>query len=370
MSRLFQPIQIGNLTLSSRVILPPLTRCRATDTHVPQSSHIEYYSQRASYPGTLLIAEATLIAPEASGMRNIPGIWNQSQIAAWKSVTDAVHRKGSYIFLQLCALGRAASPVILEEELGPGRNGKVKAPSPVAFEGGALPTELTEEEIWKFVGYYRQGALNAMEAGFDGVELHGANGYLVDQFLQDVSNQRIDAWGGDVEKRARFVLEVTKAVVDSIGPEKIGVRLSPFGTFQGMRMEDSKIEAQFSYLIEELKKLNLAYLHLVETRANGTPGGLEAVALTHLLSIWGKRSPVIVAGGFSLESAYKAVEEDFKDREVAIGFGRYFTSNPDLIKRLERKIQLASYDRSTFYTNEQILGYTDWPFSEEIGVEA
>jgi len=370
MSKLFQPLKVGNLTLSTRIILPPMTRLRATDSHVPQPSHVEYYAQRASYPGTLLITEGTLVALESSGMPNVPGIWNQAQIAAWKLVTDAVHKKGSYIFVQLAALGRAADAAALEMELGMGREGKVKGPSPVAFEGGAVPIEMTEDEILKTVGYFRQAALNAIEAGFDGVEIHGANGYLIDQFWQDVSNQRTDAWGGSVEKRARFGLEVTKAVVDAVGAAKTGVRLSPFGTSQGMRMEESKIAPQFSYITQQLKKLNLAYLHLVDLRADDALGELKPESLKFFVDIWGKTSPVFLAGGFTPESACKAADEDLKDHDVAIGIGRYFTSNPDLIYRIKEKIDLTPYDRSTFYSQDQILGYTDWAFSKVVAPEA
>jgi len=369
MSRLFQPLKVGNITLSTRIILPPLTRARATDAHVPQSSHVKYYTQRASYPGTLLIAEGTIIAPEAGGWPNVPGIWNQEQIAAWKLVTDAVHKKGSHIFVQLCGLGRAAQPAALEAELGTGRDGKVKGPSAIAFEGGAMPIEMTDEEILKNIESFRQAALNAIEAGFDGVEVHGANGYLIDQFWHESSNQRTDSWGGSIEKRAKFGLEVTKAIVDAVGRERTGVRLSPFGTFQGMQMEQSKIEAEFSYITQELKKLNLAYLHLVECRADGSPGDVEAKDLKFVINIWGNTSPVFLAGGFSPESAYKVLDEDFKDFDVAIGFGRHFISNPDLVYRIKEKIQLTPYDRSAFYTNDQVLGYTDWPFSKEIGAE-
>ena len=243
--------------------MAPLTRYRADDNHVPLPFVEEYYAQRASVPGTLLITEATFIAAEASGYRNVPGIWNAEQIAAWKKVTAAVHQKESFIYLQLWALGRAADATALEEEFGK----KVVSASDIPFEGGAKPTPLTEEQIWEFVGLYKQGALNAIEAGFDGVEIHGANGYLIDQFLQDVSNNRTDSWGGSIEKRARFGVEVAKAVVGAVGAERTGIRLSPFSKFQGMKMADPK--PQFSYFLEQLKPLGLSYVHLVESRVSG-----------------------------------------------------------------------------------------------------
>jgi NADPH2 dehydrogenase len=243
--------------------MAPLTRFRADDNHVPLPFVAEYYAQRASVPGTLLITEATFIAPEASGYGNVPGIWNADQIAAWKKVTAAVHKKGSFIYLQLWALGRAASAKVLEKEFGK----KVTSASDISFKGGDKPTRLTEEQIWEFVGLYKQAALNSIEAGFDGVEIHGANGYLVDQFLQDVTNNRNDSWGGSVEKRARFGLEVAKAVVGAVGAERTAIRLSPFSEFQEMKMADPK--PQFSYFVEQLKLLRLSYLHVVESRIAG-----------------------------------------------------------------------------------------------------
>ena len=363
MSKLFQPLKVGPITLSHRIILPPMTRIRANAAHVPQPSAIEYYTQRASTPGTLLITEGTYISPETGGMPFVPGIYNQEQIDAWKPVTASVHEKGCYIYLQLWTLGRAANPQVLEGELGVGT--KVKAPSAIAYEGGVVPEELTEEEIWKCIKDHRQAALNAIEADFDGVEVHGACGYLPDQFLQDVSNQRTDGWGGSVEKRARFGLEVAKAIADAVGAERTGFRMSPLGTFQGMRMEEGKFQAQFSYFTQELKKLNLAYIHLVTARTDGAPEDMDPEKMKFMLDTWGKTSPVFLAGGFNPEMAYRIVDEELKDREVAVAFGRYFTSNPDLVFRVKEKISLAPYERSIFFSNDQVVGYTDYPFSKE-----
>ena len=240
-SRLFQPLKIGNVELSNRIVLAPLTRFRADDDHVPLPFVPEYYAQRGSYPGTLLVTEATFIAPQAGGFSNAPGIWSPAQIASWKNVTDAVHKKGSFIFLQLWALGRAADADQLKAELG--EKGVVKSASNIPFKGGATPQALTEEEIHEYIGLYAQAAKNAIEAGFDGVEVHSANGYLIDQFLQDVSNDRTDAWGGSIEKRARFGLEVAKAVVEAVGAEKTGIRISPFSVFQGMKMKEPRPRA-------------------------------------------------------------------------------------------------------------------------------
>jgi len=321
----------------------------------------EYYAQRASYPGTLLITEATFIAPQAGGYANAPGIYNKAQIEAWKKVTDAVHKKGSFIYMQLWALGRASDPSQLKAELGP--DAKVVSASDLAFEGGATPTALTEAEILEYIQLYKQAALNAIEAGMDGVEIHGANGYLIDQFLQDVSNKRTDAWGGSIEKRAKFGLEVSKAVVGAIGAERVGIRMSPFSPFQGMGMEDPK--PQFSYYTEELKKLKLAYIHVVESRISGNADAEGGGSIDFLLDIWGKTSPVLAAGGYKTDSAYKAVDEWYKDHDVAIVFGRYFITNPDLVYRVKEKLEFTPYDREKFYNKKEASGYIDWPFSKE-----
>jgi NADPH2 dehydrogenase len=201
-SKLFQSLRIGNIELSNRIVLAPLTRFRADSAHVPLEFVAEYYAQRASYPGTLLVTEGTFISPQAGGYTHVPGIYNEAQIEAWKKVTAAVHAKKSFIYLQLWALGRAADSIVLKQELG--EEGKVVSASNIPFGGGATPEPLTEEEIWEFIGNYKQAAKNAIEAGFDGVEIHGANGYLIDQFVQDVSNKRTDAWGGSRGKESEI----------------------------------------------------------------------------------------------------------------------------------------------------------------------
>jgi len=228
--KLFEPLKVGSLELAHRVVMAPLTRFRADDRHIPLPFVKRYYEQRASVPGTLLITEATFITPQAGGYNNVPGIWSTEQIQAWKEVTDAVHAKGSYIFCQLWALGRVAVPDNLRKE---GFKLVSSSPTPVSSEH-EIPEELSEEEIQQYIVDYTQAAKNAIEAGFDGVELHGANGYLVDQFLQDTCNARTDRWGGNVENRSRFHLEITKSLVKAIGAERVGVRLSPYSTFQGM----------------------------------------------------------------------------------------------------------------------------------------
>jgi NADPH2 dehydrogenase len=365
-SNLFKPLKLGNIQLQNRVVMAPLTRFRADDDHVPLPFVPEYYAQRASVPGTLLITEATFIAPQAGGYGNAPGIWSQAQIQAWKKVTDAVHAKKSFIYLQLWALGRAADPSQLKKELG--EKGVVQGAGDIPFEGGATPTPLTEEEIKEYIGLYAQAAKNSIEAGFDGVEVHGANGYLIDQFLQDTSNNRTDAWGGSIEKRARFGIEVSKAVVEAVGAERTGIRLSPFSPFQGMKMKDPK--PQFSYYVQELKKLKLAYIHVVESRVSGNADVENTEKVDFLVDIWDNQSPVLVAGGFKANSAKTLVDQEYKDKDVAVVFGRYFISNPDLIFRIQHGIDFTPYNRDLFYNKGETKGYTTWPFSKEFEAQA
>ncbi|KAI1396122.1 FMN-linked oxidoreductase [Hypoxylon fuscum] len=358
-SRLFEPLKVGNVTLKHRLVMAPLTRFRATSEHVPLPIVKEYYEQRASVPGTLLIAEATFISKQAGGYPNVPGIWSQEQISAWKQVTDAVHAKGSFIFMQMWALGRAAQPEVCEAE---GFELRSSSAIPMA-EGAATPKELTVDEIQTFIADYAQAARNAIEAGFDGVEIHGANGYLVDQFIQDVSNKRQDQYGGSIENRARFAIEVASAVVSAVGADKVAIRLSPWSVFQGMRMDDPV--PQFTYVINELKKLRLAYLHVIQSYIEDDPTYESKDQITFAIEAWDNSSPVFVAGGFQSESAKKLADEKFKDRDVAVVFGRYFISTPDLPYRIQKGLPLTPYNRATFYTPCAKEGYIDYPFSEE-----
>jgi NADPH2 dehydrogenase len=360
-SNLFKPLKVGSIEVQNRVAMAPLTRFRADDAHVPHPFVAEYYAQRASVPGTLLVSEATYIAPLAGGYGNAPGIYSQAQIESWKKVTAAVHEKKSFIYLQLWALGRASDPSQLQKEFG--SSGVVKSAGDIAFEGGAKPTPLTEDEIKEYIGWYTQAAKNAIEAGFDGVEIHGANGYLIDQFLQDTSNNRSDAWGGSIEKRARFGLEVTKAVVEAVGAERTAIRVSPFSPFQGMKMADP--EPQFSYFIQGLKKFGLSYLHVVESRVSGNADVEPTEKVDFILDIWGKNSPVLLAGGFTAASAKKVADEEYKDYQILVVFGRYFISNPDLVFKIREGIEFTPYNRDLFYNKEQTEGYTTWPFSKE-----
>lgn len=354
-SKLFQPLQVGRCSLDHRIIMAPLTRFRADDDHVPLPNVIEYYTQRASTPGSLLITEATHISPRHCGGPHTAGLWSPEQVAGWKKVTESVHAKGCFIYCQLIAPGRAGSL--------PGY--PLLSSSAVAMEGGETPREMTEEEIWDCVADFKQAAANAVAAGFDGVELHGANGYLLDQFTQDVCNRRTDSWGGSVEKRSRFALEVTKACIEAVGADRVGVRLSPWNTWQSMKMEVSLAMQQFSHLIRGLRELGIAYLHLIESRVVNNVDCEKQEGLEFAFDIWKNASPVFVAGGYTPERAREAVDEEYRDHDVAVTFGRYFVSTPDLVFRVRRGLEFNKYDRDTFYTPVQSKGYTDYPFSEE-----
>ncbi|KAI1617327.1 hypothetical protein EDD36DRAFT_431104 [Exophiala viscosa] len=380
--RLFSPLKLGNLNLAHRVALAPLTRFRANDQHVPLDMVAEYYAQRASTPGTLLIAEATFISPRASGIANAPGIWSHQQISAWKRVTDAVHAKGCFMILQLWALGRKCDPNFLARAEG-GPYPVVSASAVPEQDGSPIPREMTREEVKQFINDYATAAQNAMLAGFDGVEMHGANGYLIDQFLQESCNKRTDEYGGSVENRSRFGLEVTEAVIKAVGDSrKVAMRLSPWSstdptatTGTGMSTQDAAapVVAQFSHIISELKKLDLAYLHLVESRvAGGDAGTAIYPGFTGrndpFVKIWGaggNKTPIVLAGGFTPDSARKVVGEHYAREKLCIAFGRYYISTPDLPFRLRKGLALNPYDRCTFYKVMSSEGYTDYPFSEE-----
>lgn len=342
--------------------MSPLTRYRADDDHVPLPFVKDYYAQRGSVPGTQIITEATFISPEAGLYPNAPGIWNEAQVAAWSDVTAAVHAKGSFIRLQLWALGRTASEEQLIKELGP--HAKVVSASDIPMTGGVKPTPLTEEEIEQYIKDYARAAENAIKAGFDGVEIHGANGYLIDQFIQDVTNKRTDKWGGSIENRSRFALEVTAAVVKAIGNERTGIRLSPFSTFQDMKMEDPK--PTFSYLVQELKKLKLGHLHLASQQIVGNiyPESRDSESIDFIFDIWDNQSPVLLAGGFDPKLAKETVEK-YHDRDIIVVFGRYFISNPDLPFRIKQGIELTPYNRSKFYINKSPEGYITYEFSKQ-----
>lgn len=363
MPALSSPIRIGNSELKHRVVMAPLTRYRADESHVPLDMVVEYYAQRASVPGTLIVTEATFIAPEAGGFSCAPGIYNDAQVQAWRNVTEAVHAKGSFIYCQLWALGRAARADILNAE-----GYKIVSSGNIAItKDTAVPEPLDEDGIQAFIEYFASAARRAIEAGFDGVEIHGANGYLVDQFLQDTCNNRTDGWGGSIEKRARFGIEVAKSVSAAIGSQRVGYRVSPYSPFQGMKMDDPV--PQFSYLVAALKKLDIAYLHVVESRVSGS-GDIDGTEqVDWLVDLWGGDNALILAGGFTSESADEAISKHM-DKKIAVAFGRDFLANPDLPFRIAEKLRLNAYNRATFYVEQSPIGYTDYPFSPEFKVAA
>ncbi|KAL5483539.1 hypothetical protein ACEPAI_8771 [Sanghuangporus weigelae] len=373
--KLFQPIRVGNLDLSHRIVMSPMTRFRADDAHVPTDNMVEYYAQRASVPGTLLITEATFIAARAGGYDNVPGIWTDEQVAGWKKVTDAVHAQGSYIYLQLWQLGRTANPEILalpDCPKNPGGPYSLVSSSDIPLpdkEDAIKPRPLTHEEILEYIELFGEAAHNAVHrAGFDGVEVHAAHGYLIEQFLQDTSNKRTDQWGGSIEGRTRFALEVVKKVVSVVGEERTGIRLSPFNTLQVERMQD--VQPTFAYLVSRIREAypRFAWLHVVEPRiAILIEREVSAGESNDFLrTIWKgpdsekNGSVYLSAGGHTAESALKDAEE----KGDLIVFGRYYIANPDLPARVKKNIPFTPYDRSKFYIPGSLDGYIDYAFAD------
>lgn len=363
MPTLFEPLRVGDLTLPNRVIMAPLTRMRSKQPgNIPTELNAAYYAQRAS--AGLIISEATQISQQGQGYPATPGIYSPEQVEGWKTVTNAVHKAGGRIFLQLWHVGR-----ISHSSHQP--NGQLPvAPSSIKASGGTYsatwkqvafetPRALETEEIPSLVEDYARAARNAKDADFDGVEVHGANGYLLDQFLQDGSNQRDDQYGGSIENRARLLLEVVDSATSVWGAGRVGVRLSPYGTFNDMR--DSDPIKLFTYVLEQLDSRKIAYVHLIEPRsssAGSQDGNIQDVPDTAHLFRKAYSGVLISAGGYARNDAMKVVEEGYAD---AVAFGRLFISNPDLPKRLEKNSDLTKYDRGTFYGGAE-KGYTDYPF--------
>jgi NADPH2 dehydrogenase len=372
-SSLFTSFKLGRLQLAHRIVLAPMTRYRADASQVPLPFVKEYYQQRSSIPGSLLITEGTLISPRAGVYASVPGIYSPAQIDAWKEITSAVHQQGSYIFLQLWALGRASAPGLTNAAGYDVVSSSAKRLEEANYAGEdfAVPRPLSEDEIQLHINDYVQAAKAGVEeAGFDGVEIHAANGYLIDQFTQDTVNERTDQWGGSVENRARFALEITKAVAAAVGADRTAIRFSPFSVFQGMRMQDGALEAQFTYLAQQLAPMKLAYVHLIEPRICGWydlegERDVKPESLRFFVDAYGDASPVILAGGYTAETARNAVEVTYKDRPVLIAFGRQFISNPDLPFRLQQGIELTQNIREKMYLFMVKEGYVDYPFSDE-----
>ena len=353
---LFTPIQLGDLTLPNRIIMAPLTRMRAGEGNVPTKLNATYYAQRAS--AGLIIAEATQVSLQGRGYAHSPGIHTPEQIEKWKLVTSAVHLSGGRIFLQLWHAGRTSHP-----ELQP--DGKLPvAPSAIATEGHAYtfndgrpdmvtPRALETEEIPGIVEQFRQGAKNAMAAGFDGVEIHGANGYLIDEFIESGSNKRSDRYGGSLANRARFLLEVVEAVTNVWNSNRVGVRLSPSG--ENYTMSDANREETFSYVVNALNSFNLAYFHLMEPNQWGSDTGLDAAFFRRIY-----QGTLMVNGDYNREKGNAVLQSGNAD---LISFGRTFIANPDLPKRLALNASLNEPDPETFYGGGE-KGYTDYPSLE------
>ncbi len=355
---LFSSIQLGSNFLSNRIVMAPMTRLRAVDS-LPTLLMAEYYSQRAT--AGLIVTECTMISPLSNGYINCPGIYSPQQIEGWKKVTSAVHEKGGKIFLQLWHCGRVSHPLLLNGEQ-PVAPSAIAAIGTLHTPGGKVtldtPRELATEEIPEIVKQFRQGAENAQIAGFDGIELHGAFGYLIDQFLQDGSNTRSDKYGGSIPNRARFLLEVVEAVTQVMGEGKVGIKLSPSNTFYGIYDSDPK--ALFTYVLESLNSFPLAYVHLMEPNEDDLAA---RNVLNPVLPIFRPvyQGTIITNGGYNKETANQALASGQAD---LVSFGRPFIANPDLTERLQLDASLNQPDPKTIYgrgTENLEIGYTDYP---------
>lgn len=364
---LFDPIKIGNHTLQHRVAMAPLTRSRASQPgNVPGEMNVEYYRQRAS--AALIITEASQISQQGQGYAWTPGIYSSEQVTGWKAVSDAVHSEGGTIFMQLWHVGRVSHP-----SFQPGGALPV-GPSALPVEGGKtfivdeegkgvwgpvpVPQALTIEGIQSIIQDYRAAARNALLAGMDGVEIHSGNGYLLDQFIDSNSNKRDDIYGGSIENRARFLLEVTKAVIEEVGADRVSVRLTPMGRFMGMG--DETPEATFGYIVEQLDTMNLAYLHLVEPAIVGIVRDENFdprwdTIIKHLRGLYS--GVLMLAGGYDQKTAEEALASGRGD---IIAFGRNFIANPDLPARLKASKELNPSDATTFFGGDAV-GYIDYP---------
>ena len=356
-SVLFSPFNLSGLVLRNRMVMAPLTRNRALPgTDVPHHLNAEYYAQRAD--AGLIISEATQISPTGKGYAWTPGIYSSEQVSGWKLVTDAVHAKGGSIFAQLWHVGRISHP-----SLQPNGEAPV-APSAIIplglktfIENGTfteigIPRALMKEEITAIIADYRQAARNAVDAGFDGVEIHGANGYLIQQFLSDAANQRVDCYGGSLNNRMRFALEVTEAIIDEIGAHRTGIRISPVSPSNG-GLDSDPTTVYFS-LVRELNRLNLAYIHVIEGVTGGAREfqGFDFHALRQeFKGAW------MVNNGYTKELAVEAISSGYTD---LVAFGKLYIANPDLVDRFRRNTTLNLFDQTTFYGGAE-KGYTDYP---------
>lgn len=358
---MFTPVNLGSIQLKNRLVMAPLTRMRAIEGDVPNPLAQIYYAQRAS--AGLIITEATQISPLGRGYPATPGIYSLQQTAAWKEIVEAVHAKGGSIVAQLWHVGRISHSSLHPEQ------GLPEAPSAIAASGqtyGAdwklhdyeIPRAMSTEDIARLLKEFELAAQNAKTAGFDGIEIHAANGYLLDQFLQDGTNHRADQYGGSIENRIRLLDEVIETVSTVFPSDQIGVRLSPYGTFNDI--EDSDPIALFTAVINKLNGYKLAYVHMIEPRSTSSGGNdqvYEDAPITSELFRAIYQGKFITAGGYDQAMGEQVLEEGLAD---AVAYGRLYISNPDLVERFQKKAPLSPYNRATFYGGEE-LGYTDYP---------
>tara|TARA_R110002073_G_scaffold332410_1_gene518234 strand:- start:25072 stop:26166 length:1095 start_codon:yes stop_codon:yes gene_type:complete len=352
---LFTPLRLGRFEAQNRILMAPMTRARATGDNVPTEIMIEYYRQRAA--AGLIISEGTFVSKQGVGWNNAPGIYTDEHVAAWKPVTEAVHKAGGKIFLQLWHMGRVSHPDFQGGALPVGPSAiaaKGKSNTPEGSKDYVEPKALTTDEIAGVVDDFRQSARRAIEAGFDGVEIHGANGYLLDQFIRNGSNKRDDEYGGSVENRWRLPLEVVRAVADEIGADRTAIRLSPVNAYNDMA--DSDAVATFGYGANALGQLGLAFVHVLEARAGMMFNKDEAIVHPHMRKALGK-TPMLLNGGYDKETAEAAIAEGVCD---AVAFGIPFLANPDLVERY--RIGTTEFNAPDFATlySPGVAGYTDY----------
>lgn len=353
---LFEPVQLGPYLLANRIVMAPLTRSRASEEGVPTPLMAEYYAQRAS--AGLIVTEGVNISPQGRGYMRTPGIYDNAQIEGWRPIVDAVHALGGRIFPQLWHVGRISHPSLQPNGALPVAPSAVRPEAsvftPDGFRRCVTPRALTTGEIYAIVEQYRQAARRALQAGFDGVEIHAANGYLLEQFLRDSTNEREDHFGGSIENRARFLLEVVDAVISVMGSSRVGVRLSPLGLVNDADL-DSDPQAIYSYVVEKLNAFRVAYLHVIEGSPQGPreiPGGFDPQILRQLF-----QGKYIANNGYDLKMAKDACR---RHRADLVSFGRAYIANPDLVERFKRGALLNTPDHATFFGGDA-RGYTDYP---------
>lgn len=372
---LFSPYKMAKFSLSHRVVLAPMTRCRALN-EIPNEALVEYYTQRST-PGGFLITEGTLISSTAAGFPHCPGIYTKEQVEAWKKVVDAVHAKRAIIFCQLWHVGRASHQVYQPGGAAPisSTSKPISKRGRIILPGGTTdfypkPRPLKTSEIPEVVAHYRQAALNAIEAGFDGIEIHGAHGYLIDQFLKDGINDRTDEYGGSLSNRCKFIIQVLQAVVSAIGTDRVGIRISP--AIDHLDATDSDPQSLGLAVIHGINKLQLdsgsklAYLHVTQPRytvygqtESGRHRSPDEEA--RLIRTWRRAymGTFMCSGGYTRQLGIEAVEQGDAD---LVSYGRLFLANPDLVLRFKLNAPLNRYIRDTFYTQDPVVGYTDYPF--------